>query len=291
MMFDKTINAVEMALKRNALPEVFAKTIREAHLFCFRDHDEILNGYEQVLKDNPDGGFRYRSDETYSVAMPFPVVAIDYGKSCVIINGPDRIVIAGCCIPGKVPPEVEQAAKCKLKDDATVLWVRRNSEDYNISKAAYSAIIYGENAETSEKIGFYIESANAPPKHMLNDFSIGVAAINLIMSPRRFVVEKKSARSARRPKKFKGVTQRSDRRPIYTSMTIRQIAEVIPIDRSLISSPGKKRCPHFRRGHTRTYRSDRYKFMKGKTQFIEPLWIGPRKAQKGKHIYRVIVDV
>jgi hypothetical protein len=52
-----------------------------------------------------------------------------------------------------------------------------------------------------------------------------------------------------------------------------------------------ERKPHHRRGHWRSYRSERYRNMKGKRKWIEAIWVGPREAVQGKNRYIVRTDL
>lgn len=46
--------------------------------------------------------------------------------------------------------------------------------------------------------------------------------------------------------------------------------------------------PHQRRGHYRKYKSDRFRYMKGKTVFVKPSWIGPEQWIKEGQVYKVL---
>ena len=46
-----------------------------------------------------------------------------------------------------------------------------------------------------------------------------------------------------------------------------------------------------RRRHIRTYRHERYVNMRGKTQVIEPTWIGPTEVEVGTKLIKVRLDI
>lgn len=54
-----------------------------------------------------------------------------------------------------------------------------------------------------------------------------------------------------------------------------------------------KRLAHDRRGHWRTYRHKRYRFMKGERKWIKAMWVGPKewRSAGGKQIYRILEPV
>jgi len=116
------------------------------------------------------------------------------------------------------------------------------------------------------------------------------AAIQEVMffnSPDRFILEEIPESYVRRAKsRTAGRIVRSHERPKYTILRPREIRQ-----RMRLSDPtGLHRRPHERRAHLRTFRSDRYTAMRGKTIVIGSMWIGPSESQVDGKRYRVILD-
>lgn len=99
----------------------------------------------------------------------------------------------------------------------------------------------------------------------------------------RFILEEKPIK----PKLRQGMIARSHQRPKYT------ILEPKSIRRKMGLQPTGKALEegHERRRHPRTYRSDRYVKMKGKTVIINATWVGPSDKIVGKKYYKVRLDL
>lgn len=54
---------------------------------------------------------------------------------------------------------------------------------------------------------------------------------------------------------------------------------------------GTKKCDHFRRGHWRTFRSDRYKNVQGDRTWIDAVWIGESEATMKNVRYKIRLDL
>lgn len=116
----------------------------------------------------------------------------------------------------------------------------------------------------------------------------------LCSSSDRWIVETKTKgvlkyQGRAKKKKKPGHIARSNERPKYTPLHIGKIRELIPN-----AGSGPKQAspsPHLRRRHWRTYKAERYKFMKGKRQLIPAMWIGPKDHSEGNKHYRVMVDL
>jgi len=118
---------------------------------------------------------------------------------------------------------------------------------------------------------------------------VAMKEINYFNSPEFFILEEKTERTDREMQKARkaGRVPRRHVRPRYTVLKptrIRQRMGLPPV------ATGIKKAPHERRAHTRTFRSDRFTFMKGKTIVIPAKWIGPKQSRVGNKIYRVILD-
>lgn len=118
---------------------------------------------------------------------------------------------------------------------------------------------------------------------------VAMKEINYFNSPEFFILEEKTARTDREMQKARkvGKVARRHARPRYTVLQPTLIRQRM----GLPATPtGVKRAPHERRAHTRTFRSDKFVFMKGKTITIPARWIGPKQSTIGNKIYRVILD-
>lgn len=54
---------------------------------------------------------------------------------------------------------------------------------------------------------------------------------------------------------------------------------------------GTKKCDHFRRGHWRTFKSDRYKNVQGDRTWIDAVWIGESEATMKNVRYKIRLDL
>jgi hypothetical protein len=108
-------------------------------------------------------------------------------------------------------------------------------------------------------------------------------------SPDKFILEERPDNSDRTMTKALklGKIARRHQRPTYTILhpqTIRQRLHLPPL------THGGPKSPHERRAHRRTFHSDKFWRMKGKSIIIPAAWIGPSEAKVGKKIYRVLLD-
>ncbi len=104
-------------------------------------------------------------------------------------------------------------------------------------------------------------------------------------TPNKFIMQ---SRPSKMLKKKPGKLLRSNQRPMYTILKPNEIRKLMKIN---INSSGGTRGAHDRRAHPRTFHSDFYKEMKGKTIMIPATWIGPSQATVGKRHYKVMLDL
>lgn len=99
----------------------------------------------------------------------------------------------------------------------------------------------------------------------------------------RFILEEKPIK----PKIRKGMIARSHQRPKYTILEPKTIRKKMGLP-----ATGKALEEGYeRRRHKRTYRSDRYVKMKGKTVIINATWVGPSEKEVGRKYYKVRLDL
>ena len=109
--------------------------------------------------------------------------------------------------------------------------------------------------------------------------------IRTINDSSKFIVESSPKKLRANPKKI----PRAHERPQYIVLTPNEIkTRYIRPKSSGNGTPLK--LGHDRRGHYRTYQSERYKAAKGKRQWIDATWVGPTEATVGKRTYRVLLD-
>ena len=120
------------------------------------------------------------------------------------------------------------------------------------------------------------------------EFNACMLAILWINRPSHFIVEETPARWATRPPKLRKVIN-STKKPHFICISPERIRQrYIPDpDRE---STGRKTGAHQRRGHWRLYSNERYRNLKGKRQWIDAVWIGPKEGVVGKNRYVVRLD-
>lgn len=110
--------------------------------------------------------------------------------------------------------------------------------------------------------------------------------------PDRFVVEERGPQAVEtRPKNRKGKIRSAEERPVYHSWT--------PLDIRRLREPGaskddgteSKKRGHWRRGHFRTLKADRYarSGMQGKTVLVRPTFVGEETFYVERSHYRILL--
>ena len=140
------------------------------------------------------------------------------------------------------------------------------------------AVVHGQYRENKE-------ASKAAQQTAIGDVLVAVREIMFFNQPDRFILEKTAAK--RRPDKKRKKILRGHERPQYTLLTPHAIRTKLGMAHPGNGSP---KAPHERRRHERTYRADRYVNVRGKTQIIPAMWIGPHEKRVGRHIYRVVLD-
>ncbi|MDX1701713.1 MAG: hypothetical protein R3250_13890 [Melioribacteraceae bacterium] len=105
-------------------------------------------------------------------------------------------------------------------------------------------------------------------------------------TPNKFIMQSKPTRLM---KKKPGKLLRSTQRPIYTILKPNEIRKIMKI--KINSGSGGTRGAHDRRAHPRTFHSEFYKEMQGKTIMIPATWVGPSEAKVGKRRYKVMLNM
>ena len=112
--------------------------------------------------------------------------------------------------------------------------------------------------------------------------AVMVSAIN---DPQRFVLEQSPVRERHWDKHR---ILRSHDRPQYTILKPQEIRQRLGLPPP--EEPGTSKCPHERRGHFRTFHSERFVYVKGQRKWIDAMWIGPSESIVRNTRYRVVLD-
>lgn len=126
--------------------------------------------------------------------------------------------------------------------------------------------------------------------------TLGLLATLYINRPTHFVVEEQPARwKDKPPKPLKpGQLANSTRRSHFIVLTPEQIRKkYVPheITDDEEQEAKIKRRPHHRRGHWRSYQSEKFsEKVRGTRQWIDAIWVGPKEAVQGPNRYIVRLD-
>lgn len=115
---------------------------------------------------------------------------------------------------------------------------------------------------------------------------VAIQEVLYFNSPSRFVLKESSVKQRKNPKKI----LRSVDRPIYTMLTPKEIRDRLSLPNPKNES---RKTPeaHYRRRHFRTFKSDRFKNMKGKSIVVPATWIGESEKVIGKKKYKVMLEI
>ena len=136
------------------------------------------------------------------------------------------------------------------------------------------------------KIQYGEEMLNLHLKATLRNVVTALEEIMYANTPNKFIVQEKPAKKIKRTKDR---ILRSNERPIYTLLKPDEIRTIFKVPNPT-SNTGTTKGPHDRRAHPRTFHSDRFIHMQGKTIMIPATWIGPSEKIVGKRHYKVLLD-
>lgn len=111
-------------------------------------------------------------------------------------------------------------------------------------------------------------------------------------TPDKFILEiSPSSPKMKKKNKRSGKIDRSDDRKKYILLKPKEIRKIIKEDHK--SRGGKRISPkiHERRAHPRTFRSEKFVNMRGKTIMIPARWIGVSEKTVGNKKYKVMLDM
>jgi hypothetical protein len=270
------------------MPDEIKNILADAKLFCFdrQAQDFVSRVLTQEMADE--------------FVLPFPVVAVEDPINLVVIadleNGEDRIGMGA----HRVFLIFEMTTKNQWADfgGGAVIGIMR-------TKGA------GPITDTRSDLGellfaqfFIIALGSDDKKEITPDMpewkecaeKLGWSALTALheliyaLQPKNFILEMEPKR-VRQPKA--GKFPRSHERVLYTILNPGEIRKKIGLNQPGPGGAGAggTKAPHERRGFWRTYRDDRYKKMRGKKQWIEPVWIGPSESKVGNKKYKVRLDL
>jgi hypothetical protein len=180
-------------------------------------------------------------------------------------------------------------ASIDIDDQINELNVRHLIHQYEngeLSREAVKEVLKWSKVQLHEYL------SRARTRNATLNCAVSVLQVLLINTPSTFIVEE---RPLKPPKENPNTSiKRSDGRPHFIVLTPHEIrkrliyhgkseAEIAEIERVV--------TPHERRGHFRTYQSDKFVHMKGQTRWIDAMWVGPEEAVVGKNHYKVRIDL
>ena len=128
-------------------------------------------------------------------------------------------------------------------------------------------------------------------RSVLRNVRAAMEEVFFFNNPSRFILETRPAKVPKLKKK-KGNRRllRSHNRPTYTLLTPKEIREKLGVENN---GAARKKGPHERRRHLRTYGNDPKKWPKahGKTIVVPATWIGPDEVERDGKRYKVRLDL
>jgi hypothetical protein len=196
----------------------------------------------------------------------------------VELSGPE--IVAGW---ERVATDAAQAARDKLEVGLAQLHVSSDAEERARIKTAYRPTLSEVIKETQRS-----RSMLAATITYALLFEAG-ARLLVVNTPSKFIVEEQPIATLPEPKP--GQLVRSPWRPHYIVLDPVEIrSRYLPrVDEE---APARSlRAAHERRGHFRTYRSEKFKQARGRRVWIDAMWVGPREAVLGPNRYTVRLDL
>lgn len=298
MFFD----ALAKIAEAGRLPADLAGNVKRARIFHFPGNPrEFLPDAidTRIIQDLQDG-----------FMLPFPCVAVEDHVSCMLIWDKD----AGArglsqrrafmeCVPMVTNPDLmpylTEEDRATMESASFQAKYRKSyavsvgvfslddcTEDkFHISgKLMYSAVFNPKGVEVVPKEGN--PDFEKLQHSAMNSVGTAMQELMLVNTPDRFIFEDAPVTVKKRGRGSSHV-KRSAERPVYSLLHPKAIRERMGLPEP---SEGGGRIPHERRAHVRTFRSDRYVNMKGKSVMIPATWIGPSENVLGGRRYRVLLD-
>ena len=306
MLFDKLAGIVERQLPQ------FKKLLDQVHLF----HLDVIP--HLILPKRGDISEEERHEAEDYFIMPFDTVAVEDKASCVIIT-PVNKGISGIwqewyCLEitdlknndGKThrpnASDALKSAQTGLVDDAytiaegRITITRSNTSDYSIVSVPNKYYFGNKDNITDEnytnKLGLNTKLLwEALANDLGNNAMTCLEELMLLMhSKERFVLEKLPLKPKTRGKQI----PRSHQRTTYTILKVGDIHELMDRDPAARQARAALTESHYRRRHYRFLKNEKYKRNEDgtvKRVLIDPIWVGPKEARVGQHVYKVRLDM
>jgi len=151
------------------------------------------------------------------------------------------------------------------------------------------AVSIREGAQGEDRV--YDDPVSSMIATLLADVAISVHGMLAAMADtKKFIFEERPAKPFKPTKKRKSPLLHE--RSLFTVLSPKDCRRYLRVkDPEHVPAKGSKKAPHERRGHYRTYRSDRYVNKKGKTVYIAPIWVGQSETERGGKVYSVRLDL
>lgn len=236
--------------------------------------------------------------ETFKI--PFPEIAMIYENTgCIVLIAPKETGIENVWHSlgyFKVEKEGEDSFGLEtliIVPLKTTLHKTEEGPQLSYDKSAFKGMkLYANLGNDFKTIPINYEKPDIASvdiyKHQIQRFDTAFHVFTILEGDTENFILETTPKKVRKPKP--GKIPRSHERPYYTLLTPKKIRKKLGIENPG-SKSGSSPTPHERRGHWRTYRAECYKNMRGKRQWIDPLWIGASEARVGNKIYKVRLDL
>ena len=250
-VFDRWLKLTSDNLEGEAL-EIIQDIQRKTKVFMFSKEDQ-----EKVEKELLTGE---------ALRLPFPVTTIECPDICItIMESPSE----------KETYIVQALVSTHDREMVLGFFVSATGSVSPISVSEFRDGVF------FRKLGDDGVSEISPLMVYFADFSR--KAVGIINCKDRFVLESTPLKTRKsKPREVK----RSFQRPEYTVIHPQIIRKTMGLDKTGVKVRG-----HDVRGHWRTYESDRYVNMKGKTVWIDAHWAGPSESECSGRKYVVRLDL
>ncbi len=310
MRFDRFCGIVERHIPH------LRKYAESARIFTFEEAP-----HKFLPDDYPDSDREFINENFF---LPFRTIAVEDAASLIILHDPEpgqrgmnlpRIFIEFAEIDGTnkdvfdskvdhrlgIDQQMIEETRCEMmaidSEMCSIQWgyIRCHLEPGGITQTDG----WVEEASMLSKSKVYSrdtkERAAANPgwemlrRSTLSNAKVAMMEMALANLPSNFIVEITNAKAELKKRKRDAKIPRSQNRPIYILAPPKEIRRVMRLPEP--GAEGGPRTPHERRAHPRTFRSEKFTKMKGKTIIIPATWVGPSASVVGNRSYKVRIDL
>ena len=266
------------------IPEIVGH-LNRAKLFQFF-YKDISNNIEQLVKDT------WSKEQVDNFHLPFPCIAVQAEMSCSILYETDTAGVFGFIICMDFATDSKEKPFVIVQGIVTFNFPEKFTGDMLIPMDIRPQIASSFSQNYQFK-GRYVMSEKEQADSICTipqRLSKAVSFIVLLNLPNKFILENAPIRATRlidRSKKNKKKTiLTAAERPVYVLLSPKEIREKT----GMVSTGGKVKA-HERRRHIRTFRSDRFTKVQGKSIVIPSTWVGESEKVVGNRRYKVLLDV